>query len=101
MSSSKRKEKFKLLSVRREFNHVKAGEFLKGLKSALKKGTGVEIDLREIDSVDLTSLQLLIAARKSFENAGIPFQIRFECSEEVFLLICKCGMAEKTGAIST
>lgn len=93
-------QELKLLSASGEFNHQKAREFFDPLISALNEGTPVEIDLTQIGSVDLTSLQLLVAARRSFQNAGLPFHLKFGCSEEVFSLITNCGLAEKTGAKS-
>ncbi len=100
MGKSDKKQEFKLLTAGSEFNYVKAGELLYELKEALKKKKPVELDLRDTGSIDVTSLQFLVAARRSFEDAGIPLKVRFECTEEAFSLISKCGLAEKTGAKS-
>jgi ABC-type transporter Mla MlaB component len=94
--ANKKQNPVKLLTVKKEFTHQKAGKFIVDIKATLKKGTPVEINLAEIESVDLTSLQLLVAAKRSFENANIPFQLNFSGSNEIYTLIKNCGFEKIT-----
>ena len=94
--ANKKQKPVKVLTARKEFTHQEAGKFLIDIKAALKKGTPTEINLAEIESVDLTSLQLLIAAKRSFEKANIPFKLQFSCSKEIYTLLKNCGFEQIT-----
>ena len=94
--ANKKHKPVKVLTAKKEFTHQEAGKFIVDIKAALKKDTPAEINLEKIESVDLTSLQLLIATKRSFEKANIPLKLNFSCSNEIYTLLKNCGFEKIT-----
>jgi anti-anti-sigma regulatory factor len=84
----------KLLKAEKEFTHQNALVMADTLNSALKKGVHAKIVLTGISSVDLSSLQLIISARKSFAKGKIPLSVDFNCTDEVGALLENCGFGK-------
>jgi ABC-type transporter Mla MlaB component len=80
-----------LLKADKEFNYSIAEKLCSQLRSALKKSAVVQLDLTDIVSIDLSSIQMIISAKRSFEEKNIPFQITFACSNELGILLENCG----------
>ena len=84
------------MTAKKDFTYTEAGKFIDDFKHALQNGIHTTIKLAEIESVDLTSLQLLASAKSSFKKANIPLTITFTGNDEVLNLISKCGFEKIT-----
>jgi ABC-type transporter Mla MlaB component len=89
--TAKKKTKEVLLKADKELTYSVAEKLCSQLTSALGKSAMVRLDLTDIVSVDLSSIQMIISARRSFDKKSIPFQINFTCSNEVGKLLENCG----------
>jgi ABC-type transporter Mla MlaB component len=89
--TAKKKTSEVLLKVEKDFTYSVAEKLCSQLRTALKKSAIVKLDLRDIVSIDLSSIQMIISAKRSFEEKNIPFQITFTCSNDAGTLLENCG----------
>jgi MFS superfamily sulfate permease-like transporter len=80
-----------LLKAERDFTYSIAEKMCSELRSALKRPAMAKVDLKDIVSIDLSSIQMIISAKRSFEKKGIPFHIKFTCSKETGILLGNSG----------
>lgn len=62
------------------------------LREALTADNRVELVLEEVEQVDLSFVQLVIAARKSAQRLGKSFQVTAELPDEVTVLLKHAGL---------
>ncbi|MGF1584736.1 MAG: STAS domain-containing protein [Bacteroidales bacterium] len=89
--TAKKKTNEVLLKVEKDFTYSVAEKLCSQLRTALKKSAIVKLDLTDIVSIDLSSIQMIISAKRSFEEKNIHFQIAFTCSNDAGILLENCG----------
>lgn len=69
-----------------------AAELKRLLLEALRAGQQVAVDLSGVTEVDISAIQLFLAARQAAERAGLDFGARGEPAEPVERAFQDCGL---------
>lgn len=64
-----------VIAVPTEFTLEAAMAIRRSLLAALRRGTGAELDLSGVETVDAAALQVLHAAHASFVHRGLPLRL--------------------------
>ena len=72
-----------------------AAETLKALKTAIAKAKPIIVDLSRVQSLDLSVLQIIVAAKKTAQKKSIPFEIGSRMSPEVVRAFWLSGLVSR------
>ena len=84
-------EGLSLLRFRGDVSISSAAELKNLLRAALARGKDVQVDLSGVTEVDVTALQLLWAAEREAEAAGVGFSFAGQCPQDVALALAAAG----------
>lgn len=82
-----------LIELDGELNISSAAELKEKLLQALESGTGISVSLAGVSAVDITAVQLLWAARRQAQMAGIAFTFAPPIPDHVVALLRDAGLS--------
>jgi anti-anti-sigma regulatory factor len=85
------------LKVRGNASISEAFALREALLEALQGGGELLVDLRALEAIDLTGLQLLCAAHRSAEQAGTKFEVIDEGNEVFRRVVADAGFQRHVG----